>query len=55
MRRDKVEMAVVPRPTAKMDKIKKGLRVRKSNIMATTKVEVATSNEKFNLLFKMYI
>ena len=55
MRRGTVEMVVAPRPTKKMDKIKKGLRVRKSKMMATTNVEAAISNEKFNLLFKMYI
>lgn len=55
MKRDKVEMAVVPNPTAKIDKIKKGLRVRKSKMMATTNVDAAASNEKFNFLFKMYM
>lgn len=55
MRRDEVEIAVAPRPTAKMAEIKKGLRVRKSKIIAITNVEAAISNEKFNLLFKRYM
>jgi len=52
IRRVTLETAVDPRPTAKMAKMRKGLKVRKSKIMATTKEEVAISKEKFSLLFR---
>jgi hypothetical protein len=52
-RRVKLEMDIVPRPTASMAKIKNGPRVKKSKTKARTKVEVAISNEKLSLLLRM--
>jgi len=47
-----VETAVEPRPTTKMAMTRKGLKVRKSKTIATTKEEAAISKEKFSLLFR---
>jgi hypothetical protein len=51
-RRPGVETAEAPKPTMKIAKARKGLRVKKSRTKATTNVEAALSKEKPSLLFK---
>ncbi|GAH64301.1 unnamed protein product [marine sediment metagenome] len=43
-----------PSPTMSMERIRKGLSVRKSNTKATTNVDAACSNGYLSLLFNTY-
>ena len=49
-----MDMDVLPKPTTIMAKAKKGLKVRKSRMKATTKLEEADSKEYFILLLSTY-
>lgn len=42
-------------PTVRIERMRKGLRVRRSKTKATIKVDVATSRGKLKLLFRTYI
>jgi len=52
---DVLETAEEPSPTINIEKIRKGLKVKKSNITAKTNDEVAVSNENFILRLITYI